>query len=177
MAYVLDLNDRFLTMLNKDSVVVERIGTRHWEAELKALVEEHARETGSAFAEEILRPAAHDADDNATYSPHLIGKAAELGITAINVPEEFDGIAATQSTVTTALVAEALANNLELRSYEAELAAAMGRGRMGWAILAGGTGSDQASIDRLNAAGWRAVVADPSGSVAPAWQTVGGRSR
>ena len=60
---------------------------------------------------------------------------------------------------------------------EAELAAAMGRGRMGWAILAGGTGSDQASIDRLNAAGWRAVVADPSGSVAPAWQTVGGRSR
>jgi glutamate synthase (NADPH/NADH) large chain len=55
MAYVLDLNDRFLTMLNKDSVVVERIGTRHWEAELKALVEEHARETGSVFAQEILR--------------------------------------------------------------------------------------------------------------------------
>jgi len=55
MAYVLDLHDRFLTMLNRDSVVVERIGTRHWEAELKALVEEHARETGSAFAEGVLR--------------------------------------------------------------------------------------------------------------------------
>ena len=55
MAYVLDLHDRFLTMLNTDSVVVERIGTRHWEAELKAMVEEHARETGSAFAEGILR--------------------------------------------------------------------------------------------------------------------------
>ncbi|MCX7585921.1 glutamate synthase large subunit [Phenylobacterium sp. 58.2.17] len=55
MAYVLDLDDRFLTMLNRDSVVVERIGTRHWEAELKALVEEHARETGSALAETILR--------------------------------------------------------------------------------------------------------------------------
>jgi glutamate synthase (NADPH/NADH) large chain len=55
MAYVLDLDDRFLTMLNTDSVVVERIGTRHWEAELKALVEEHARETGSPLAETILR--------------------------------------------------------------------------------------------------------------------------
>jgi glutamate synthase (NADPH/NADH) large chain len=55
MAYVLDLHDRFLTMLNTDSVVVQRIGTLHWEAELKALVEEHARETGSAFAAGILR--------------------------------------------------------------------------------------------------------------------------
>jgi glutamate synthase (NADPH) large chain len=55
MAYVLDLHDRFLTQLNRDSVVVERIGSRHWEAELKALVEEHARETGSAFAAGILR--------------------------------------------------------------------------------------------------------------------------
>ncbi|MBA4011462.1 MAG: glutamate synthase large subunit [Phenylobacterium sp.] len=55
MAYVLDLDDRFLTMLNRDSVLVERIGTRHWEAELKALVEEHARETGSVLADTILR--------------------------------------------------------------------------------------------------------------------------
>ena len=55
MAFVLDLDDRFLTNLNRDSVVVQRIGTRAWEAELKALVEEHAAETGSVFAEEILR--------------------------------------------------------------------------------------------------------------------------
>ncbi len=55
MAFVLDLHDRFLTMLNTDSVVVQRIGTRAWEAELKGLVEEHARETGSAFAAGILR--------------------------------------------------------------------------------------------------------------------------
>jgi alkylation response protein AidB-like acyl-CoA dehydrogenase len=66
-------------------------------------------ETVSEFAEEILRPAAYDADDAATYSPDLIGKAAELGITAINVPEDFDGIAEHRSTVTNALVAEALA--------------------------------------------------------------------
>ncbi|MCV7422207.1 acyl-CoA dehydrogenase family protein [Mycobacterium yunnanensis] len=66
-------------------------------------------ETISEFAEEILRPAAHDADAAATYPPELIAKAAELGITAVNIPEDFDGIAAQRSTVTNALVAEALA--------------------------------------------------------------------
>jgi alkylation response protein AidB-like acyl-CoA dehydrogenase len=66
-------------------------------------------QTVGEFAEEILRPAAHDADDAATYPPDLIGRAAELGITAINIPEDFDGIAEHRSTVTNALVAEALA--------------------------------------------------------------------
>jgi alkylation response protein AidB-like acyl-CoA dehydrogenase len=65
-------------------------------------------ETVDQFAEEILRPAAHDADEAASYPPELIAKAAELGITAVNVPEDFDGIAAQRSTVTNALVAEAL---------------------------------------------------------------------
>ena len=50
-------------------------------------------ETVSEFAEEILRPAAHDADEAASYPAELIAKAAELGITAINIPEDFDGIA------------------------------------------------------------------------------------
>src|ERR1700691_4766457 len=66
-------------------------------------------ETLDEFAEEILRPAAHDADEAATYPPDLIAKAAELGITAINIPEDFDGIAAHRSSVTNVLVAEALA--------------------------------------------------------------------
>ena len=66
-------------------------------------------ETVSEFAEEILRPAAHDADNAATYPAELIAKAAELGITAVNVPEDFDGIAEHRGTVTNALVAEALA--------------------------------------------------------------------
>jgi alkylation response protein AidB-like acyl-CoA dehydrogenase len=65
-------------------------------------------ETVKQFAEEILRPAARDADDAATYPPDLIVKAAELGVTAIKVPEEFDGIAEQRTTVTNALVAEAL---------------------------------------------------------------------
>ena len=66
-------------------------------------------QTVEEFAEEILRPAAHDADAAATYPPDLIAKAAELGITAITIPEDFDGIAEHRSTVTNALVAEALA--------------------------------------------------------------------
>ncbi|OBH00317.1 butyryl-CoA dehydrogenase [Mycobacterium sp. E2699] len=66
-------------------------------------------ETLDEFAAEVLRPAAHDADEAATYPPDLIAKAAELGITAINIPEDFEGIAAHRSSVTNVLVAEALA--------------------------------------------------------------------
>ncbi|KHO27363.1 butyryl-CoA dehydrogenase [Mycolicibacterium setense] len=66
-------------------------------------------ETVGEFAAEILRPAAHDADEAAAYPADLIARAAELGITAVNVPEDFDGIAEHRSTVTNALVAEALA--------------------------------------------------------------------
>ncbi|OBH17702.1 acyl-CoA dehydrogenase [Mycolicibacter terrae] len=66
-------------------------------------------ETVEEFASEILRPAAHDADEAADYPHELIGKAAELGITAINIPEDFDGIAAHRSAITNVLVGEALA--------------------------------------------------------------------
>ncbi|HTM83772.1 MAG TPA: acyl-CoA dehydrogenase family protein, partial [Mycobacterium sp.] len=66
-------------------------------------------DTVAEFAEELLRPAAHDADEAATYPPALIGKAAELGITAVNIPEDFEGIAEHRSSVTNVLVAEALA--------------------------------------------------------------------
>ncbi len=66
-------------------------------------------ETVNEFAEEVLRPAARAADDAAAFPSDLISKAGELGITAINVPEDFDGIAERRTTVTNALVAEALA--------------------------------------------------------------------
>ncbi len=65
-------------------------------------------ETVEEFAEEVLRPAAHDADAAATYPKDLVTKATELGVTAINIPEDFDGIAAERSSVTNVLVAEAL---------------------------------------------------------------------
>ncbi|HZU49547.1 MAG TPA: acyl-CoA dehydrogenase family protein, partial [Mycobacterium sp.] len=66
-------------------------------------------ETVDEFAQEILRPAAAEADEAAKYPPDLIAKAAELGVTAVNVPEDFEGIAAHRSSVTNVLVAEALA--------------------------------------------------------------------
>ncbi len=66
-------------------------------------------ETVEDFAAEVLRPAAHDADAAVAYPPELITRAAELGITAVNIPEDFDGIAAHRSAVTNVLVAEALA--------------------------------------------------------------------
>lgn len=66
-------------------------------------------ETVSEFAEEVLRPAARDADENASYPGDLVTRANELGITAINIPEDFDGIAEHRAAVTNALVAEALA--------------------------------------------------------------------
>ncbi len=66
-------------------------------------------QTVEKFAEEMLRPAARDADEAVAYPPGLIAKATELGISAINIPEDFDGIAAHRSSVTNVLVAEALA--------------------------------------------------------------------
>ena len=66
-------------------------------------------DTVTEFSEEVMRPAAHDADAAATYPENLVAKAAELGITAINVPEDYEGIAAHRAAVTNVLVAEALA--------------------------------------------------------------------
>ncbi|MGU3431475.1 acyl-CoA dehydrogenase family protein [Actinomycetes bacterium M1A6_2h] len=66
-------------------------------------------ETVKEFAEEIMRPAAHDADEAAESPADLGTRAAELGITLINVPESLDGAASERGAVTNALVAEALA--------------------------------------------------------------------
>ncbi|WP_411156351.1 acyl-CoA dehydrogenase family protein [Nocardia cyriacigeorgica] len=67
-------------------------------------------ETVREFAAEILRPAAHDADEAAAAPKDLLGRAAELGITLINVPEELEGAASERGAVTNSMVAEALAH-------------------------------------------------------------------
>ncbi|NUS44390.1 MAG: acyl-CoA dehydrogenase [Mycobacteriaceae bacterium] len=67
-------------------------------------------ETVKDFAAEILRPAAYDADNACTAPADLLERAAELGITLINVPEELEGAASERGAVTNALVAEALAH-------------------------------------------------------------------
>ena len=67
-------------------------------------------DTVKDFAEEIIRPAAYDADHDATAPADLRLRAAELGITMINVPEEFEGAASERAAVTNSLVAEAMAH-------------------------------------------------------------------
>ncbi|WP_369797542.1 acyl-CoA dehydrogenase family protein [Nocardia sp. CNY236] len=67
-------------------------------------------ETVRDFAAEILRPAAYEADNAAKAPLDLLERAAELGITLINVPEELEGAATERGAVTNSLVAEALAH-------------------------------------------------------------------
>lgn len=61
------------------------------------------------FAEDQLRPVAHDANEAAVTTDEVLEAAAELGISLINLPEEYEGLAAESSATTGALVAEALA--------------------------------------------------------------------
>ncbi|MBF6215102.1 acyl-CoA dehydrogenase family protein [Nocardia puris] len=67
-------------------------------------------ETVKEFAAEILRPAAYEADNSAKAPRDLLERAAELGITLINVPEELEGAASERGAVTNSMVAEALAH-------------------------------------------------------------------
>ncbi len=55
MAFVHDPDGRLRLSLNPDSVVTCAVGSAHWQGVLKALVEEHAAETGSPFAADLLR--------------------------------------------------------------------------------------------------------------------------
>jgi alkylation response protein AidB-like acyl-CoA dehydrogenase len=66
-------------------------------------------DTVKEFATEILRPAAYDADAAAATPAEILTRSAELGITMVNVPEEFDGAASERGVVTNSLVAEAMA--------------------------------------------------------------------
>jgi glutamate synthase (NADPH/NADH) large chain len=54
MAFVYDPEGSFPGRVNPDTVLWQRVATPHWESVLKGLVEEHARETSSRFAEQIL---------------------------------------------------------------------------------------------------------------------------
>lgn len=61
------------------------------------------------FAQEVLRPAAHDADAAASISAELRAQVAELGLAHYGVPESLGGLAGERTVVTNALLGEALA--------------------------------------------------------------------
>ena len=54
MAFVHDAAGDFARRINPESIVLNRIASAHWDGVLRRLVEEHARETDSAFAAELL---------------------------------------------------------------------------------------------------------------------------
>ena len=54
MAFVYDAEEEFPARVNGESVVWQRLGTPYWEGVLRALVEEHVRETQSRFAAQLL---------------------------------------------------------------------------------------------------------------------------
>jgi len=62
-----------------------------------------------SFALEVLRPAAHGADEAATVPAELLNQAQELGLSHYGVGEVHGGLAGARTTVSNALIAEALA--------------------------------------------------------------------
>jgi glutamate synthase (NADPH) large chain len=54
IAFVYDAADDFERRINPDSVLHQRLASAHWESVLKSLVEQHARETGSRWAQHLL---------------------------------------------------------------------------------------------------------------------------
>jgi glutamate synthase (NADPH/NADH) large chain len=54
MAFVYDALDDFAEHVNRDSVVVNRLASAHWEGVVHGLIEEHALETGSKWSAGLL---------------------------------------------------------------------------------------------------------------------------
>ena len=54
MAYVLDLNNEVETRTNMETLTVQTVQSAHWEAQLKGLIEQHVKETGSVQGAKIL---------------------------------------------------------------------------------------------------------------------------
>ena len=54
MAFVLDRNNLFSEQVNDDSVVYQRVASKHWEGVLRSLIEEHVAETGSLHGQDLL---------------------------------------------------------------------------------------------------------------------------
>lgn len=54
MAYVYDAGNTLPQNINPESVIHQRLASKHWEADLKAMVEDHYAKTNSPLAEKLL---------------------------------------------------------------------------------------------------------------------------
>lgn len=66
------------------------------------------RDTLQAFARDVIRPAAHDADAQGHVSDALLAQVAELGLMYYAVPEAFGGAGDERSPITQMIIAETL---------------------------------------------------------------------
>lgn len=71
--------------------------------------QEMMRDTVQRFAADVLRPAAHQADDQAVFSTDIAQQAQELGLLFYALPEAYGGVASEQSVVSNVIIAEQLA--------------------------------------------------------------------
>lgn len=55
MAYILDEDGELETHINMETLTMQSVKSAHWEAQLKGLIEQHVKETGSPKGTEILR--------------------------------------------------------------------------------------------------------------------------
>ncbi len=67
------------------------------------------RDSIQRFAADVLRPAAHQADDQATYPADVASQVNELGLLFYALPESYGGVASEQSVLSNVLIAEDLA--------------------------------------------------------------------
>ena len=54
MAFVYDSDETFTHRVNDEHLTYQRIDSEHWDSVCRKLVEEHARETQSTFARDLL---------------------------------------------------------------------------------------------------------------------------
>ncbi len=69
-AYVLDREGDFLKRVNHDTVMCQPVTAQRWKDELRTLVERHERETGSAYAADLL----HHWDEMMPHFWHVVPK-------------------------------------------------------------------------------------------------------
>src|SRR6185295_2388076 len=67
------------------------------------------RDTVASFAQEQIRPVAHEADETGNIPSSVVQQAWDLGVVQSVIPEAFGGAGDTRSVMTGALVAEELA--------------------------------------------------------------------
>ncbi|RYZ86538.1 MAG: acyl-CoA dehydrogenase, partial [Moraxellaceae bacterium] len=72
--------------------------------------QEMMRDTVQRFAADVLRPAAHQADDQAVFPAEIAQQAQELGLLFYALPEAYGGVASEQSVVSNVIIAEQLAH-------------------------------------------------------------------